>query len=56
MATSRKQDDDFIEDVISNSLLDDSILWIARNMSPEDVFDKDDLGEWAKNNGYKEEE
>jgi len=45
-----QQEQEFIE-VISPSL-DTVILWIKQNLNPEDVFDEDDLIDWAENNGY----
>lgn len=57
MPTAR-EDHDFKEALIPNSLLDDAIAWIAKNLNPEEVFDEKVLGEWATENGYisKEEE
>lgn len=42
----------FIEDVVNTSLLEDSIEWIGKNFSPEQVFTNDSLEEWAVNNGF----
>jgi len=39
MATTSAQDTSFIKEIISTSLLEDSIAWIASNLSPDDVFD-----------------
>lgn len=52
------QDNDFRDALISNSLLEDAISWIAKNMSPSEVFDEKELASWATENGYvtKEEE
>ena len=51
MTTSR-QDADFLDDVIGNGLLDNSITWIQQHLGPEDVFDKAQLDAWAESNGY----
>ena len=52
MATTVKQDRDFIADVIGDALLEKTIEWIAHNLAPEDVFTQDQLEDWAKRNGY----
>lgn len=54
--TTRKQDDDFIFDVIGSSLLDSAISWIQKNLEPEEVFTDVELGVWADNQGYKKGE
>ena len=46
---------DFAEDMISGWLLDDAAKWIGKNLNPGDVFEKDDLEEWAEENGYVKE-
>lgn len=51
MTTSR-QDKDFVENVISKTLLEDAIEWIKNNMTPEDVFNVSELADWAESNGY----
>lgn len=50
MATTSKQDDDFLAAVVSGSLLEDAIDWIQTNLSPEDVFTVDELERWVKGN------
>lgn len=50
--TSVRQDDQFIESVISTTLLEESIEWISSNMSPDDVFSESDLEQWAADEGY----
>lgn len=52
MATTAKQDRDFIADLINWRLLEEAIDWIARHMEPGDVFSEDQLAAWAKENGY----
>lgn len=47
---------EFTESVINVAgLLDDAIDYIKSNLTPEDVFDKSDLENWAEENGYVEE-
>jgi len=55
MATSSQQDQSFLRDVISSTLLEDAIAWIASNMNPADVFSESDLRDWATENGFVEE-
>lgn len=57
--TSTQHDKDFITKVIvpgiPADILGDSLTWIQKNLVPEDVFDKKELGEWAEENGYIKE-
>jgi len=55
MVTSRAQDKKFIVDIIPDTLLEESIEWIASHLSPEDVFSVSDLESWAEDNGYIKE-
>lgn len=55
MFDSRKEKD-FIESVVCSSLLEESVDWIQSNLEPEEVFDKEELEEWAENNGYVKED
>lgn len=51
-----KQNRDFEADIFdAGSLLDNAIEWIRKNMNITDVFDDDELEEWAESNGYKKE-
>ena len=50
--TTGRQDRDFLESVIPNTLLEQAIEWIADNLDPEDVFDKKQLNYWADEQGY----
>jgi hypothetical protein len=52
---SARQSEDFLNTIISITLLDNAIDWISSNLSPEDVFSDSDLEMWAENNGYKRE-
>ena len=56
MSTSTDQDQRFIDDVLSRTLLEESINWIADNIIPEEVFPEYKLAEWANDNGYIKEE
>jgi len=47
MSTSAKQDNEFLVDVVGTGLLENAMDWIARNLSPNDVFSEKDLVEWA---------
>ena len=51
MTTSR-QDKEFVESLISRTLLEDAIAWISRNMSPGDVFSDRELSDWAESNDF----
>ena len=51
MATTSKQDRDFLESVISSSLLEDALSWIEENMEPADVFSEKVLEAWAVGRG-----
>lgn len=51
MATTTKQDQNFKDEVISRTLLEDALLWIRSNMEPEDVFDEAVLEVWATGHG-----
>lgn len=50
--TTASENANFIDNVIENSLLENSIEWIGNNMAPEDVFEPKDLENWAEGNGY----
>ena len=50
--TTRKQDEDFIAELIQSSLLDSAVEWISKNLAPEEVFTDADLSVWATNNDY----
>ena len=39
-----------------NDVLDYIIDWISCNLEVEDVFDTNDLEEWAESSGYVKEE
>ncbi len=53
--TTRRQDDEFREQVIPSTLLEQSLEWIANHMEPGDVFthqNESKLASWAQANGY----
>lgn len=45
--TTSSQDRAFIESLLPSSLLEQAVEWIKNNMSPEDVFDDNNLQTWA---------
>lgn len=49
MGTTSSQDKDFIRDVISGSLLEDSIGWIKKNINIDEVFDDDEIMAYCAN-------
>ncbi len=53
--TIGKQDREFMNEIMASDLLERSIEWIQKNLSPEDVFINHDLRIWAKDNGFIEE-
>jgi DNA primase large subunit len=54
--TTGKQDRDFMNEIMATDLLERSIEWIQKNLSPEDVFKESDLEMWASTNGFVKEE
>lgn len=50
MATTVKQDNDFLQSVVGTGILESAIEWIESNLSPDDVFTKNDLAGWAESN------
>ena len=54
MSATNRQEKDFKSAMgISDTLLDEAIVWIAENMDPDDVFeDEEKLHAWATKNGY----
>lgn len=55
---SSSMNDDFAEDVfeLPSYLLDRAGDWISNNLDPDDVFTTEQLTDWAKSNGFVEEE
>lgn len=54
---TRSEDQSFAELMqtnvtMSTASLDEAIDWIKTNMNPEQVFDDNDLENWAEKNGY----
>jgi hypothetical protein len=46
---------EFTKELISSTPLDTAVEWIRDHMHPEDIFDEDELADWAKENGYVKE-
>jgi len=44
----RNLDSAFRDELISDDLLDNAKSWMANHLSPEDVFDKKTLTDWAE--------
>lgn len=58
MSTTRRQGDQFdahMKDGLKLEL-ESALEWIKENLTPEQVFDQDELEEWATSNGFVEEE
>ena len=49
MASARRNTD-FVNHLFPADLLDTAIEWIKANLSPDDVFDEEQLAEHARNN------
>lgn len=47
---------EFKDQVIGDSILEDSIIFINSNLDPEEVFDCEKLEDWAYSNGFIKEE
>lgn len=45
-----------VMDKLPDSLLEEAIAWIAKNLQPDDVFADHELGLWAEENGYEKSE
>jgi hypothetical protein len=46
---------DMVTSDIPDSILHSAINWIKDNLNPDDVFEDDKLEEWAKENGFVED-
>jgi len=53
--TTKREDREFSESIIPDTLLELSLDWISSHMKPEDVFDEKDLADWAIGQGYSKE-
>jgi len=49
---SQNRNNEFIDAVVQRDLLDVAVVWIGDNLQPEDVFSRDQLDEWAENEGW----
>ena len=47
---------EFLLTLINETLLDDAIDWIKMNLTPEEVFNENDLEDWAYENGFTKDE
>lgn len=56
MRTTTNDDKAFIANVIPSTLLEDAIDYIKDTFCIEDVYGRDALHEWAKENGYVKED
>ena len=54
--TSTRQDSNFISEMFSSTLLEQAMQFIAENFKPEDIFEEDEMKEWANENGYIKED
>lgn len=52
MTAKCRQNKDFRDQLISESLLENALDWIANNLPPEDVFSEAQLEEWAIDTGF----
>ena len=43
MATTQKQDRNFLDEIIGSGLLERAVEWISSNMEPEDVFSQQQI-------------
>lgn len=46
------QEREFVASIISDDLLQKSVIWIQNNLAPDEVFSEYKLKDWAENNGY----
>jgi len=53
--TEAHEDKSFLADVIGKYFLEDVIKWISVNLSPEQVFEEDNLRMWAISNDFIED-
>ena len=54
--TTGNEDEAFIKEMISRTLLESAGEYIAENFPPEDVYSEDQLRDWARENGFVEKE
>ncbi len=57
MSTTGRQDRQFdlhMKDDLTLRL-ESALEWIKENLTPEQVFDQDELEDWARSNGFVEE-
>ena len=49
----KKYNANFINDTINQDLLDCAVVWIGDNLTPGDVFNTQQLEDWAYDAGFK---
>ena len=56
--TTSNEDDEFLEsmDLVPKTLLERAAEYIAGNFPPEDVYEEQQLRDWAIDNGFVEKE
>ena len=54
--TSSSEDQDFVNAMISETLLEQAAEYIADNFDPEEVYPEQKLRDWAIDNGFVEKE
>ena len=52
MPTTVMQDKNFAYEMFGTEKLEQAIEWIQKNLSPEDVFNQEQLDNWAQGNNY----
>jgi len=50
VATTQKQDRNFLDEIIGSGLLERAVEWISSNMEPEDVFSQQQIRVSAQQN------
>lgn len=45
----------FMDSVLGSNVLEDAVEWIKNNLSPEEVFNEDELTQWALETGFIKE-
>jgi hypothetical protein len=54
MGISENLKREFLSTVVPDSLLEDTIDFISSNLEPEEVFDYEQLRDWAFANGFEQ--
>jgi len=48
-----KNEREFASALLPASLLEAAVGWIQNNLAPEEVFNKQELVDWAQQNGFR---